>query len=123
MKRRDFCLSALGAGVVAAAPARYILADSHSITDLPAITSTGGETTLEAAAVTELKDSLRGALLMSGEDGYDHARAVWNGMIDRNPALIVQCEGASDVSHAMTFARERNLLVSVRGGGNSISGK
>jgi len=123
MKRRDFCLSALGAGVVAAAPTRYILADSHSITDLPAITSTGGETTLEAAAITELKDSLRGALLTSGEDGYDHARAVWNGMIDRNPALIARCEGASDVSHAVTFARERNLLVSVRGGGHSISGK
>ena len=123
MKRRDFCLSALGAGVAAAVPARYILADSHSIIDLPTVTSAGGETTLEAAAITELRDSIRGALLLSGDDGYDHARAVWNGMIDRHPALIARCEGAADVSHALTFARERDLLVSVRGGGHSISGK
>ena len=123
MKRRDFCLSALGASVATAVPGRYILADSHSIIDLPTVTSTGGETTLEAVAITELRDSMRGALLLSGDDGYDHARAVWNGMIDRHPALIARCEGAADVSHALTFARERDLLVSVRGGGHSISGK
>ena len=49
--------------------------------------------------------------------------AIWNAMIDRHPALIARCEGAADVSNAITFARERNLLVSVRGGGHSISGK
>jgi FAD/FMN-containing dehydrogenase len=123
MKRRDFCMSALGAGVAATIPARYILADLHSIIDLPTVTSAGGETTLEAAAIAELRDSMRGALLLSGDDGYDHARAVWNGMIDKRPALIARCEGAADVSQAMTFASERDLLVSVRGGGHSISGK
>ena len=123
MKRRDFCLSAVAAGVATVTPARYVLAGSHAITDTPAVTSTGGETTLERAAITELRDSLRGPLLVSGDVGYDHARAVWNGMIDKRPALIARCEGASDVSHAMTFARERDLLVSVRGGGHSISGK
>jgi len=120
MKRREFCKSAVAAGVAAAFPIGEILAD---FVDMPAITSAGNETTLEGAAVKELADSLRGALLLSGDDGYDHARAVWNGMIDKQPALIARCEGASDVSHAMTFARERNLLVSVRGGGHSISGK
>ena len=124
MKRRDFCLSALAAGVATTLPDRNVLAIAKSdVADLPAITSIGRETTLERAAVIELAESLRGDLLMSGESGYDHARAVWNGMIDRKPALIARCEGAADVSHAMTFARERDLLVSVRGGGHSISGK
>lgn len=120
MKRRDFCKSAVAAGVAAAIPVGEILAD---FMDMPAITSAGNETTLEGAAVKELADSMRGPLLLSGDDGYDHARAVWNGMIDKQPALIARCEGAADVSHAMTFARERDLLVSVRGGGHSISGK
>jgi FAD/FMN-containing dehydrogenase len=122
MKRRDFCLSALAAGVATTLPHRYAIA-GNAASSLSAITSTGNETTLEGAAVKELADSMRGNLLMSGESGYDHARAVWNGMIDRKPALIARCEGAADVSHAMSFARERDLLISVRGGGHSISGK
>ena len=123
MKRRDFCLSTVSAGVAAAIPGTYLLAESHGIPDIPAVTSSGGEVTLEGAAVGELRDSMRGALLVTGDDGYDHARAVWNGMIDKKPALIARCEGAADVSQAITFARERDLLVSVRGGGHSISGK
>jgi FAD/FMN-containing dehydrogenase len=123
MKRRDFCRSAIAAGVAASLPGRYLLAAEAAIADMPAVTAAGAETTLEGAAVKELADSLRGALLVSGDDGYDHARAVWNGMIDKRPALIASCEGAADVSHAMTFARERNLLISVRGGGHGISGK
>jgi hypothetical protein len=123
MKRRQFCLSALSTGVAAALPGNYLIADTHGTIDTRAITSSGGETTLEAAAIAELRDSLRGALLLAGDEGYDHSRAVWNGMIDKRPALIARCEGASDVSQAITFARERDLLVSVRGGGHSISGK
>jgi FAD/FMN-containing dehydrogenase len=122
MKRRNFCLSALAAGVATSLPHRYAIAGAGS-SDLSAITSIGNASTLEGAAVKELANSMRGKLLMSGESGYDHARAVWNGMIDRKPALIARCEGAADVSHAMTFARERDLLMSVRGGGHSISGK
>ena len=113
MKRREFCRSALAAGVAASLPG-YIRAGSRQLADLPAVTSRGAETTLEAAAINELADSLRGALLMKGDDGYDHARAVWNGMIDRKPALIARCEGAADVSNAIVFARERDLLVAVR---------
>jgi FAD/FMN-containing dehydrogenase len=51
--------------------------------------------------------------------GYDDARAIWNGLIDRRPALIVQCSGAADVVDAVNFAREQNLLVSIKGGGRS----
>ena len=124
MRRRDFCRSAIAAGLSTALPLRQVSAIGGTITDdLPAITSAGGETVLEGAAVKELAGSLRGALLTSASAEFDNARAVWNGMIDKRPALIARCEGASDVSHAITFARERDLLVAVRGGGHSISGK
>jgi FAD/FMN-containing dehydrogenase len=122
MNRRKFCRTALAAGVTATLPIQYVYAKA-GITDLAAVTSSGGETTLEGAAVGELAESMRGELLLSGDAGYDHARAIWNGMIDKRPALIARCEGAHDVSQAMHFARERDLLVAVRGGGHSISGK
>jgi hypothetical protein len=128
MKRREFCRTALVAGVAAALPAAPAIGAAEAalmdvVSDVAAVTSTGGETSIERAAVKELQDSLRGELLMPGNAGYDHARAVWNAMIDKRPALIARCEGVADVANAMTFARERDLLVSVRGGGHSISGK
>src|SRR5687768_5679681 len=72
--------------------------------------------------IDELRTRFRGALLQLGEEGYDEARRVWNGEIDRRPALIARCAGADDVVEAVRFARERDLLVSVRGGGHSIAG-
>jgi FAD/FMN-containing dehydrogenase len=92
------------------------------MTDPRIITSNGGHTTLEEAAVQNLADSLRGRLVRPGEDGYDEARKVWNGMIDRRPALIARCAGVADVMAAVRFAREHELLVSVRGGGHNITG-
>ena len=74
------------------------------------------------AAVQGLKMQLRGELLRPGDAGYDVARKVWNGMIDKRPALIVRCAGAGDVVNSVKFAREHNLLVSVRGGGHNIAG-
>jgi len=92
-------------------------------TSLRAVNGAGAEIQLEHAAIVELKESLRGPLLMPGNTTYNEARKVWNALIDKHPALIVQCEGVSDVMNAVDFARERDLLVSVRGGGHSISGK
>jgi FAD/FMN-containing dehydrogenase len=72
--------------------------------------------------IDELRTTFRGALLRPGEEGYDEARRVWNGAIDRRPALITRCAGADDVTAAIRFARERDLPVSVRGGGHAVAG-
>src|SRR3712207_5330264 len=72
--------------------------------------------------VETLRGRFRGALLRPGEEGYDETRRVWNGAIDRRPALIARCAGADDVIEAVRFARERDLLVSVRGGGHAVAG-
>src|SRR5205814_50203 len=85
-------------------------------------TSTTQFTQIDAQAVAALRARFRGALLGPGEEGYDEARRVWNGAIDRRPALIARCAGADDVVEAVRFARERDMLVSVRGGGHSIAG-
>lgn len=74
-------------------------------------------------AVEDLRKTVRGAVLCPGEDGYEAARKVPNAMIDRRPAAIVRCAGAADVISCVRFAREHDLLVSVRGGGHSIAGK
>jgi FAD/FMN-containing dehydrogenase len=78
--------------------------------------------TLDQPAVHHLRGQFRGALLRPGEEGYDEARRIWNGAIDRYPALIARCAGADDVVAALRFARERDLLVSVRGGGHAVAG-
>jgi hypothetical protein len=72
--------------------------------------------------VERLRTRFRGALLRPGEEGFDEARRVWNGAIDRRPALIARCAGADDVVEAVRFARERDLLVSIRGGGHAVAG-
>ncbi len=79
-------------------------------------------TRLESAAVDALRTHFRGALLRPGEEGYDEARRVWNGAIDRHPALIARCAGADDVVEAVKFARARDMLVSIRGGGHAVAG-
>jgi FAD/FMN-containing dehydrogenase len=80
------------------------------------------EAVIEAVDTTALRTSFRGALLHPGEEGYEEARRVWNGAIDRHPALIARCAGADDVVEAMRFARERELPVTVRGGGHAVAG-
>src|SRR3712207_1910745 len=77
---------------------------------------------MDAQAIAELRPRFRGVLLRPGEEGYDEARQVWNGAIDRRPALIARCAGADDVAEAVRFARDRDLPVSVRGGGHSVAG-
>ena len=77
---------------------------------------------LEQPSIETLKASLRGELLQPDDEGYDAARKVYNGMIDRHPALIVRCADVADVIAAVNFAREHNLLVSIRGGGHNAGG-
>ena len=80
------------------------------------------EMTLDAEATQGFVEGVRGAVLRPGDQGYDDARAIWNGLIDRRPALIVQCTGAADVVDAVNFARAQNLLLSVKGGGHNVAG-
>src|ERR687897_1745767 len=77
---------------------------------------------VSSSAVEILRSDFRGALLRPGEEGYDEARRIWNGAIDRHPALIARCAGADDVATAVRFAREHDLLISVRGGGHAVAG-
>src|SRR6185369_302694 len=72
--------------------------------------------------ISALRARFRGALLRPGEEGYEHARRVWNGAIDRRPTLIARCAGADDVQLALLYARERGLPVAIRGGGHSVVG-
>lgn len=92
-------------------------------TSIRGISLSGMEIELEKAAIQELGESMTGPVLLSGHPDYDSARAIWNGMHDKRPALIARCLSAEDVSQAVTFARERELLVAVRGGGHSWPGK
>jgi FAD/FMN-containing dehydrogenase len=78
--------------------------------------------TVPGASVEALAGGLRGALLQPGAPGYDTARNIWNGMIDRHPALIVRCAGTADVVAAVRFARTHDLLVAVKGGGHNVAG-
>lgn len=77
---------------------------------------------VDEAKVQEFKASLRGELIRPGDGGYDDARKIWNGMIDKRPALIARCTGAVDVINAVNFARANKLLVAVRGGGHNVAG-
>lgn len=77
---------------------------------------------LEEMAIQEFAARLRGSLLRSGDAGYEQARRVYNGMIDRYPALIARCVDVADVIAAVNFARERHLPLAVRGGGHNGPG-
>ncbi|HEY0633459.1 MAG TPA: FAD-dependent oxidoreductase, partial [Thermoleophilaceae bacterium] len=74
------------------------------------------------AAVEQLTEAMRGEVIHPDSPGYDDARAVWNGMYDRRPAVIARCAGVADVIQAVDFARANALEVAVRGGGHSANG-
>jgi FAD/FMN-containing dehydrogenase len=79
-------------------------------------------TVLGDATVAELAEAVRGEVIRPGDEGYDEARAIWNGAHDRRPALILRCAGVSDVIRGVEFARSQDLLLAVRGGKHSIPG-
>jgi FAD/FMN-containing dehydrogenase len=83
---------------------------------------TTSETSLDETAVAELRKRFRGELLLPTDAGYEAHRRVWNAAIDRYPSLIARCTGTRDVVEVVKFARERDLTVSVRGGGHNIAG-
>ena len=84
--------------------------------------STDPEVPLETRAVEALASTLRGELIRRGDATYDEHRRVWNGSIDRHPALMARCTGVADVIEAVRFARSHGLLVAVRSGGHSYPG-
>ncbi len=73
-------------------------------------------------SIDNLKGRVKGRLILPGDPGYDEARQIWNAMIDRRPAVIVQCAAAADVPPAISFARDHGLEISIRGAGHNIAG-
>lgn len=92
------------------------------MTSLEIMTQGGGKITLGAETVDALKGQLRGTLLCPDDPEYEETRKVWNGLIDKKPALIARCRGTADVMAAVAFARDHKLLLSIRGGGHNVSG-
>lgn len=126
MQRRKFVNSVIAAGMSAmlpgcnqSNPATGRLAPST----IAAVKGNGEEVSIESAAVSELAGELNGTLYLPTDDGYDSVRRVWNGMIDKKPAIVAQCASVSDLQNCVTFARDRELLLAVKGGGHSYPGK
>jgi FAD/FMN-containing dehydrogenase len=86
------------------------------------MSNVAGSAELDEAALRELAAAFGGELVLRGDPGYEQHRHVWNGSIDRNPALIARCAGVSDVIRAVGFARRTGLPTAVRGGGHSFPG-
>lgn len=128
MDRRQFCRTSIAASLASAYPflaacERSAPVATNAEGGIAAITLDGAEIELEKAAVREFGAALNGPVLLAGDPSYDTVRKIWNGMHDKHPALIARCTSATDVSKAVGFARERNLLLAVRGGGHSWPGK
>ena len=82
----------------------------------------GTRANIGAAGIATLQTNLRGGVVLPGDAAYENARRVWNGNVDRRPALIARCSSSADVQHAVRFAATHGLLVSIRGGGHSAPG-
>jgi FAD/FMN-containing dehydrogenase len=90
--------------------------------ELRIVTLTGSDAVLGETVVERFGRGLRGELLRPDGTAYDEVRKVWNGLIDKHPALIARCAGVGDVIDSVNFARENDLLVAVRGGGHNVAG-
>ena len=126
MKRRDFCRkTALGGActVLSSIGIRSLAADFRRRSrDIQGTALSGDTTVIPAKAIKDFATSLRGRLITIDDADYDQERRLWNKMFDARPALIARCSGAADVAQSIQFARERELLVAVRGGGHSYQG-
>jgi hypothetical protein len=92
------------------------------MSQVEAITLNGDATSIAESAIEELRSRLAGEIVDPAHPDYDQARRVWNGMIDRRPALIVRCGTVGDVVEALAFARDSGILLAVRGGGHGVAG-
>ncbi|HNP35975.1 MAG TPA: BBE domain-containing protein [Woeseiaceae bacterium] len=110
--RRELLVGAAGAGGMALIPA-------PAMSFAQAAASGGGKP--GNAKLAPLAELLRGKLITPDNAGYDEARQLWNGMIDKRPAAIARCSGAADVMNVINFARDSNFPVSVRGGGHNVA--
>jgi FAD/FMN-containing dehydrogenase len=129
MKRREFLRASAYAGA-AWVPLRYarsadgsFRAGSGAGAALPARALDGEQIALAHTDVADLAATMQGDLLLPTHARYEQVRRVWNGSINKRPALIASCVGAADVMRAVNFAREHKLLTAVRAGGHSTSGK
>lgn len=84
--------------------------------------NTGEPRTLPTSVVETFQRGLEGDLMLPEDPGYDIARRVWNGMIDKHPGMIVHCASGEDVARTVDLAREQELLLSIRGGGHNVAG-
>lgn len=82
----------------------------------------GGTIDLPQDAFNALRTHLRGPVLLPGEAAYDDSRTLWNAMIDKKPAAVIRCLGTGDVVACVRFAKEHNLLLTIKGGGHNIAG-
>src|SRR6266568_3889692 len=96
--------------------------EEGTMADLQVTTISGVDTVLKEATVAAFKQNLRGQLIAPDDARYAEARQVWNANIDRQPGLIARPVGVADVIQVVNFARDHNLLVSVRGGAHSFAG-
>jgi FAD/FMN-containing dehydrogenase len=130
MKRRTFLRSSLAAAAAATVtlPRPRSLAGLYQEApqvppDVNAVTGDGAEITLRGSEIADLSGRLKGRLLLSGDEGYDAARRILNPSFDKHPALVAQVTGVADIRTAVDFARDHELLVAVKCGGHSASGK
>jgi len=78
---------------------------------------------VDEQAVEQLRARHRGELICPGDAGYDAARRIWNGSVDKHPGMIARCSGVADVIEAVSFARDNDVLLAVRGGGHNVGGR
>ena len=82
----------------------------------------GSVPNVEGKKIEGLKSGFKGVVVLPGDSGYEDARKIWNGMIDKRPAIIARCTSTADVVRAVNFARDNGLLLAIRSGGHNIAG-
>ena len=124
MKRRDFLAGSSAALSAALFPSwKGYSADSNIPLEIQAVTGNKKEFLINRNSIIDLKQSIKGRILLPSDDEYHVIRLVRNRSIDKKPAFIVQCVDETDIQKAVNFARSYDMLTSVKCGGHSVSGK